>query len=120
MILRLFFTFFTLILISCTVKKKEIVLPAGIISPDSMAVILADMHSVEALITHGLLINNNPSATAFSYYEGVYLQNKISRERFEESYNFYRLQPALLKEIYNKVIEELSSRQGALKAAGLR
>lgn len=114
MILRFLLVFFACFLFSCSVKKKETEFPPGLISQDSMAVILADIHAVEALINHGLLINNNAPATASAYYEGVYRKNKVSRKRFEESYNFYKENPEVLSKIYDKAIEELSSRQGKL------
>lgn len=78
----------------------------GMISPDSMTIILTDIHLIE-----GAKVGDNimgDTLKAANYFRMVYQKYGISEKRFEKSFDYYSERPALMNEIFEGVIEELT------------
>ena len=101
---------------SCGEKKDipstEVAIPSdSLISSEKMVHILADVHMIEAALlierTEGIEKKEKPGL----YYRGIFKKYHISQGRYDENLRFYRQNPAILTKMYDKVIEELETRQ---------
>lgn len=82
-------------------KKNQAVL-----SPDSMAIILTDIHLVEgAKVGENML---GDSLRAPHYFREIYDKYGITENYFEKSFDHYTALPEAMNQIYEKVIENLS------------
>ena len=101
-----------LLLSSC--KEKTIVIPDSVLSMDTMAAVLVDVQLLEAMkIKSG--INDSVSVDSILFqYALIFNKHKITQEQFEQSFDFYKTNPELLEEIYDKTISELSRMQAML------
>lgn len=100
----------TLSIVSCTHKNKEVIIPEGTLSKDSMIQILADIHLAESEATlhpynDSLGIINLPA-----YYKYIFEHHRIDTAVFSHSMNFYLANPELMNSVYSGVIDELSKR----------
>ncbi len=105
-----------ILFVSCGEKKDipstEVAMPSdSLISSEKMVHILADVHIIEAALvierTEGLVKKEKPGL----YYRGIFKKYHISQSRYDENLRFYRQNPAKLSKMYDKVIEELETRQ---------
>ena len=95
---------------SCTHKNKEVLIPEGTLSKDSMIQILSDIHLAESEATlhpynDSLGIINLPA-----YYKYIFEHHRIDTAVFSHSMNFYLANPELMNTVYSGVIDELSKR----------
>ena len=100
----------TLSIVSCTHKNKEVIIPEGTLSKDSMIQILADIHLAESEATlhpynDSLGIINLPA-----YYKYIFEHHRIDTAVFSHIMNFYLANPELMNTVYSGVIDELSKR----------
>jgi hypothetical protein len=103
------------IFFSCTnplnEERKAILPHDSIISEAMMVQLLADVHILEA----GLLVRRNHgeriSATADEYYQDLFSKYRISPNRFKLNLRYYQWDIGEFSALYEKVIEELKSRQ---------
>lgn len=106
-----FVLFVLLYVISCGKKKKEFVVPDGIIKKEEMVKVLADIHITEATINLRNVSSTNAASLNASLYKSVFVKHKISKEEFEKSYAFYSSNTELLNAVYDNVITELTKMQ---------
>ncbi len=99
-------------LLSC--KDKTVIIPDSVITRDSMAQVLSDIQLVEAMRTNKELTDSISKDTIMKIYSILFNKHGISEEQFEQSLDFYKDHPTLLEEIFDKTINELSSRQAVL------
>ena len=89
--------------------------PVEFIQPDSMVLVLADIHIAESKI----LTSGNPDSTAkanlASYYKFVFDKYKVDNIRFKNSFDYYSSHVSLMNDVYDKVIDELSKRQAEIE-----
>ena len=104
------------LLVSCGEKKDipstEVAIPTdSLISSEKMIHILADVHMIEA----ALLLERNESIESKEkpdlYYRGIFNKYHISQSRYDENLRFYRQNPAIMVKMYDRVIDELETRQ---------
>ena len=100
---------------SCSGKKNMEKVPVEFIQPDSMVLVLADIHIAESKI----LTTGNPDSTAkanlASYYKFVFDKYKVDNIRFKKSFDYYSNHVSLMNDVYDKVIDELSKRQAEIE-----
>ena len=48
------------------------------------------------------------------FFGNVYTAHKVTREEFKKSYDFYCLNPGLLEELYQYILDDLSRKQAEL------
>lgn len=79
---------------------------SNIISPDSMSLIMTDIHLIE-----GAKVGENimgDSLRAAHYFHRVYDKYGITQAYFERSFDYYSERPEEMNRIYEAVIEELT------------
>lgn len=103
--------FILFVAISCQRDVTDIHIPSHIIPKDSMVSALTDMHIIEGAKVGQKIIGDERNA--HSYYAKLYAKYHVSKEEFEESFNFYSQNPAVMDEIYTKVVERLNKIQQA-------
>ena len=110
-LLAIIFLFTTLL--ACS--KKKVVVPEQMISMKDMQIILRDIHLAQSAATTES-ISDSSKYSAKEYVNYVLKDHKVSREKFLESLKFYTDNPALLEEVYDSVITELSRLQAESEA----
>ena len=99
---------------SCSKKQGE--KQNNIISKDTMALVIMDLHIVDAAIS---LNSFDMSAEDFDkkkLYAQVFKQHKVTRAKFNESLKYYSKNLAEINEIYKEVIIGLSKKQAEVRA----
>lgn len=96
------------ILVSCKGGEDNVIIPSGIIPPDTMVYVLADFHLAEAAIMEKQLQQKDTKQYTNYYYAILFEKYKINHKQFNEAIVFYSSHPKLYREIYDKVLEELS------------
>jgi hypothetical protein len=87
------------------------------ISADSLVVVLADLHLVEAYYTSPRITGVNPPSSpqtpenAARGYADVLRRHRLTTEEFESSFDYYYRRPVELDSIYKRVIIQLDSLQ---------
>ncbi len=93
---------------ACRSSTPEI--PKDIIQPDSMVIIMADIHVAESrMVVSGSM--GTQRVVKSVYLQQVLLKANVDTARFLKSFDFYSLQPELFAEMYEQIVVELSSRQ---------
>lgn len=93
---------------SCSHPHEEI--PAEIIQPDSMVLVLTDFYLAEALASEATF-NQDGAELRKSFYKYILNSHNTSHERLKISIDYYSSRPELFSVISEKVIEELSRKQ---------
>ncbi len=93
---------------SCSDKET---MPKDKISGDTMALILADMHVLEASFALGHLDSLNTGIRPENFNERVLNKYRVSKQTFDSSYNYYLLNPDYFNKIYDDVLVSLSKKQ---------
>lgn len=105
-----------LIMIQTSCKEKIIVIPENIISKDSMAAILTDIQIEEVLVSKKGINDSVSKDSILMEYASILQKHNITQREFETSYNFYKENPEMLEEIYDKVINKISEMQAILQS----
>jgi hypothetical protein len=102
---------------SCAPLPERENIPKGILSPDSMTHLLADLHIAESQL---LLTGVTPEAVLpkKAYILLVLHTHRTDTALFSRSFDFYTEHPELFAGIYEGVITEISKKQAEKKAAG--
>lgn len=104
--------FFFLYLSSC--KEKTVIIPDSVLAQDTIAAILVDMQLAEAMKIKAGITDSLAKDSLLVQYALIFKKHHISQEQFEQSFAFYKANPKLLEEIYDKTINELSRMQAML------
>ena len=112
----LMLTAICLFMASCGEKKdlpsEEAPIPSdSIISAEKMVHILGDVHMAEAALMMERNQGQDSKVKPELYYSGIFKKYHISQRRFDENLRYYRQNPAVLSKIYDRVIQELETRQ---------
>ena len=105
--------FITLSLIACS--KNKVVVPDTVIPMKDMQIILRDIHLAQSATT-SISLSDSSFYSSKEYVNYVLNDHKITREKFVASMKFYTDNPALLEEVYDSVITELSRLQSESEA----
>jgi len=98
---------FFFLLLSCGRKDDAFVKPEGILSQDSMATIMTDIHLIEGAKVGRKIMGD--TLTVENYYSKVYDKYGITKEEFEKNFAFYNRHPEKMDQIFESVIEKLNS-----------
>ena len=109
-----FFLIALLLLFSCS-SQEPTGIPANILSKEKMAVLLTDVHILEASMNLNLSneirsVNENREETMLA----VLKKNEITREQYDESFQFYSEHPDLFGEVYKLILSNLSELQAKI------
>jgi hypothetical protein len=97
-------------------NNPKVTIPADVIKPDSMVMVLADVHVAEASLVQKNIQGKSGNNYAASFYKYVFEKNKITPAQYQKSIEFYASNPDIYKTIYEQVITELSKRQASESA----
>lgn len=102
--------FLCLLFSACSEKKTESI-PDHILSKQKMAEVMLDIHLLEASIS--LNVTNVDKYTIGNPTPNfdVLKKNNITKKQYDESFDYYTQHPALLNEVYQEVLNELSKMQ---------
>jgi hypothetical protein len=102
---------------SCSEKtaRKE---PAHLIPPDSLVVILADLHLADAFLNFN--INTKTPYDPKNFYDKVLEKHKTDRIQFSETITYYSAEPEKLDSLYDLVLNNLSTRKAELMNSKLK
>jgi len=117
-----FTTFFLLavLLAACGARPEDPSLSApppradSLISPEKMALILADIHVAEAAMTMERNAGNAANADPAFYYQGIFDKHHVTAAIYERNISWYRQNPDDLLKVYDKVITILENRRKTL------
>lgn len=109
---KIFLILLLAFLFSC--KEKTVVIPDSVLSKDTMANVLMDIQLEEAIISKLGINDSLPKDSILKGFALIFQKHKISQEQFAKSFDYYKENPEMLEEIYDKVINELSEMQALI------
>ena len=91
-------------------KEKSIQeIPSNVLKKEVMVKVLTDIHLTDAILQ---LKSNKPKEfihlSSTKMYDAILKENKISSAQFDSSLKYYTSNPAVMKEIYEEVVEKIS------------
>lgn len=98
-------------LFACTGGEDKVKIPSNILPPDSMVGIFVDFQLAESAIQMKQMQRKDPTMYTGFYYSMILKKHKINRPALDKNLKFYSRHPKLLREIYDKVVSELSTKQ---------
>ena len=108
--IRYFFIALISVLIFESCARMEESVPKEIISPDSMAALLIDIHIAEAA-ANVTRINDVQKFSAYDLYPMIFKTHHTDSTAFRKSFDYYLQHPRKLDKIYEQVLNELSRRE---------
>ncbi len=100
---------------ACNKKTPSTVAPPHhVIAKDTLVLILADFHVLEASLTLKMLDDKTTANMRNVLKDKIYKDYNVSKERFFNSYAYYEKKPIALDSIYCEVITEITQRQSKL------
>lgn len=78
--------------------------------------VLVDVHIAESSTESRGLTATQVNALVMAKYEQVMKKNSTSMEIFKASFNYYELHPDVFDEIYQEVVNRLTSMEGKVRA----
>ena len=107
--LYLFAAIAFLLLFSC--QNDEVKIPSDIIQPDEYALVLSDIHLLEAEVMDYRWPADSLRDYLDKNYQVIFTIHKTTPAQFKKSYDFYLNHPEILKQIYEKVVEDLTLKE---------
>ena len=101
-----------LALFSCAGGEENVKIPPDIIPPDSMVYIFVDFQLAESATQEMQQQRKDPKIYSGYYYSMITKKHHLSLLRYDKSLQFYSHHSRLLIYIYDKVLSELSTKQG--------
>ncbi|MCX6247687.1 MAG: DUF4296 domain-containing protein [Bacteroidetes bacterium] len=100
------------LLVSCNGHKKEL-LPAGLVADsilprEKMISVLVDVHLVEASLNIEKNRGGDIALLSENYYQGLCRKYHMSKRRFRENMNYYKMDPENFSKMYGEVLQNLT------------
>ncbi|MCS6935871.1 MAG: DUF4296 domain-containing protein [Chitinophagales bacterium] len=111
--MRVFMWFLLWMLYSCSSDLPDV--PSGVIPPEKMVKILADIHLADAVAETKAAQGASVRAVSEELHEWVYRTHGITRSEFENSLRFYEKTPEWMNKMYEEVQVAISKRQNELQ-----
>ncbi len=101
----------------CSPKKEvsELDIPAHIIPPDSMTMIIADLQYTEAILREHKRIGQDNEVRSAKYMKELFEKFQVSPTRYKQSIAFYEQNQDAYYQIYTDVVSLLSQKETELK-----
>jgi len=106
------FLFLVFFAVSCNHKEKQDI-RKDMLNQKDMVKLLVEVHIVEALVEERRNSGNLRPGEIKLFYDQLFAKYKINPELFYKNINYYLERPQEFLKIYEKVITELSKKQGA-------
>jgi hypothetical protein len=99
-------------LISCG-NNKDVTIPEHILSREKMALVMTDMHLLEASMNLNIsnAITTDKTPDMENRVRSVLKKNAVTKDEYETSFSFYTAHTELLSELYTEVLTNLSKLQ---------
>ncbi|MBK7148459.1 MAG: DUF4296 domain-containing protein [Bacteroidetes bacterium] len=107
--MKQFIVLFFVLLMACKSEVAE--LPDGILPPDKMKVILADIHLADALAETKAEAGLSEKMLNDKYYEQIFADRNVSQAAFYTSYKYYETHPEWMNKLYDDVLTEMSRKE---------
>lgn len=98
--------FILFLLAACAPKEEVVPVPDDLIGKEKMIEVLTDVHLIEGSRT-GLSIMGDTIGLAV-YYDRLFKKHSITKEQYDNSFNYYIEFPEELDAMYERVIENLT------------
>ena len=101
----------------CSPKKEvsELDIPAHIIPPDSMTLIIADLQYTEAILREHKRIGKDNEVRSAKYMKELFEKYQVNPARYKQSIAFYEQNQKAYYQIYTDVVSLLSQKETELK-----
>lgn len=109
----LFYCAIIFTLCACRKKEEPLKIPADVLSPDSMTIVLIDIHLIEGARL-GSRIQGNDSLNVKDFYYHVWDKYHLSKKRFRRSFRFYSAHPSKIEKIYEEMLDSLNIMEASL------
>lgn len=106
-----------ILLFSCNDKKA---VPAGILKPVKMQAVLWDMYRADAL-TYNFITKDTsqkPEAANVKLQQQIFEEQKITKDEFYKSYEFYKSHPNLMEPLLDSMIDKATREKYKVSQAG--
>lgn len=100
---------FLMVLMSCKTEITE--LPEGVLPPEKMKIILADIHLADALAETKAEAGLSEKMLNEKYYQQIFAELGVSKATFYTSYKFYETHPEWMNKLYDEVLTEMSQKE---------
>lgn len=97
-------------------KDKTIIIPPYVLPQDTMTSIIVDFQLLEASKIKKSEKDSILPDSLLLQYSLILNKHNISQFQFEQSFDFYKLHPKFLEQIYEKAVNELHARQATINA----
>lgn len=101
-----------LLLMGCSTDMPKV--PADVIAPEKMVLIMADVHLADAIAETKAQQGANEQQVSEQLYVSIFKNYDISRETFNHSLRFYEQSPEWMNKMYEEVQTAISKRQNEL------
>ena len=106
---KLFLAFCFVGLLGCGDKKAK--LPAGLLPPDKITSILADIHIAESRVEL-MHVSPDTANVVFRRLElDIFKKHKVSEPEFTKTYNYYLEHIGALDKVYEGLVDTLTMRE---------
>ncbi|HEY6159851.1 MAG TPA: DUF4296 domain-containing protein [Bacteroidia bacterium] len=105
MLKKFLFILFSVSIFSCGSGDP---IPPGVLSREKMEKVLTQIHLTQAVRQQKLIQQQPVTDTTFNE---VFKNEQVTQEQFDNSMKFYTSHPALLDQVYDEVISELTRMQ---------
>jgi hypothetical protein len=95
---------------SCN-SNDTVNIPDDVLPKEKMADVMVDIHLLEATLNINAFNTTTASGKQLLPTVDILKKNKITKKQYEDSFYFYTNNPALLKEVYQLVLNKLSTMQ---------
>ncbi len=97
-----------ILLVAC---KNNDQIPEDIIEPEKMALILRDVHLLEAKVSQLFLKKDSAEKVYYFLEKEIFAKHQIDSAGYANSLDFYADNPALYHDIYEIVVDSLMLRE---------
>ncbi len=102
-----YFTITSIVLISCSVKNDDVLIPKNILSKEETIKIITDCYLAEGASGINVKTVNGQNIDSVYLFNPL-KDNNCQKAKFDSSILFYAKHPLILKQIYNDVLEQLN------------
>lgn len=100
------------LILSCK-GKSDTHVPKDIIPPDSMAVLLTDVHMLQASLQLGYT-RNDSAISSTEAFNDLWKKHHMTAADYNRYVNYYSRNPTLLDTVYERVLNNLSQQKAEL------
>ncbi len=107
--MKKYFILFFLMMLQISCGNKASYAPSGIISKSKMVDIFVDVHLAEAAADNHALTASQINSLMALRYDSLFRKNETTFMEFKTSYDYYAAHPAEIADIYDEVVNKLTT-----------